>query len=150
MIDRASTLAGMFERILLAYDDSPGARRALDLALQLAKTHHAELTAVAVEEHLPHYAATVGEVDEERAVEEQACRRWLAAATARADDQGVKLATEIRAGHAAQQLVRAAEQHRADLLVLGRSGHSAIWGRFIGTTAEKVARHVECSVLIAS
>jgi hypothetical protein len=39
-------------------------------------------------------------------------------------------------------------QH-ADLLVLGRSGHSAIWGRFIGTTAEKVARHVECSVLIA-
>jgi nucleotide-binding universal stress UspA family protein len=44
----------------------------------------------------------------------------------------------------------AAAAHQADLLVLGRSGHSQIWGRFMGTTAERVARHVECSVLIAT
>ena len=140
----------MFDRIVVAFDDSPGARRALELALALARAHQGELTAVAVEEHLPHYAATVGEVDEERAVEEQACRRWLVAATATADEHQVSLRTEIRAGHAAQELVHAAAHHHADLLVLGRSGHSAIWGRFIGTTAEKVARHVECSVLIAT
>lgn len=107
------------------------------------------MVAVAVEAHLPHYAATVGEVDEERAVEEQACRRWLAAASAAADERGVALRTETRAGHPAQELVRAAAAHNADLVVLGRSGHAAIWGRFIGTTAKKVARHVECSVLIA-
>ncbi len=140
----------MFTRILGAFDDAVGARRALQVALALAKVHQAELIAVAVEEHLPHYAATVGEVDEARAVEEQMCRRWLATATATADEHGITLQTEIRAGHPAQELVRAAGHHHADLLVLGRSGHSAIWGRFIGTTAEKVARHVDCSVLIAA
>lgn len=140
----------MFRRIVLAYDDSPGARRALQVAVELARVHGAELIAVAVEAHLPHYAATVGEVEEERAVEEQACQRWLAAANAFADEHEVALRTETRAGHPAQELVHAVTAHEADLLVLGRSGHSAIWGRFIGTTAEKVARHVECSVLIAT
>jgi nucleotide-binding universal stress UspA family protein len=140
----------MFARIVVAYDDSPGARQALDVALELARVHGAELIAVAVEAHLPHYAATVGEVDEERAVEEKQCVHWLAAAMATADEHGMPLRTEIRAGHPAQELVHSVTAHRADLLVLGRSGHSAIWGRFIGTTAEKVARHVECSVLIAT
>jgi nucleotide-binding universal stress UspA family protein len=140
----------MFDRIVVGYDDSPGARRALEVAIGLATAHHAELTTVAIEAHLPHYGATVGEVDEERAVEDQTCRRWLSAAEATADEHGVKLRTEVRAGHPAQELVHAAEAHRADLLVLGRSGHSAIWDRFIGTTAEKAARHVQCSVLIAN
>lgn len=140
----------MFGRIVVAYDDSEGARSALELALSLAAAHGSKVVAVAVEAHLPHYAATVGEVDEERAVEEQACHRWLAAASATADERGIALRTETRAGHPAQELVRAVSAHQADLLVLGRSGHSQIWGRFIGTTAEKVARHVECSVLIAA
>lgn len=140
----------MFGRIVVAYDDSEGARRALEVALGLATVHGSDLIAVAVEAHLPHYAATVGEVDEERAVEEQACHRWLAAASATADERGITLRTETRAGHPAQELVHAVAAHRADLLVLGRSGHSQIWGRFMGSTAEKVARHVECSVLIAT
>jgi hypothetical protein len=75
--------------------------------LSVANREHATVTAVAVEAHLPHYGATVGEVEEERLVEEQAARRWLAAALAYADEHGVTLATEIRAGHPAQELVRA-------------------------------------------
>lgn len=138
----------MFSRILLAYDDSPGARRALTTAVTLVTDQHATLTAVAVEAHLPHYAATVGEVDEEHAVEEQACKRWLTAATAYADEHQLPIATEIRAGHPAQELIHAATAHDADLLVIGHSGHSAVWGRFVGTTAEKVSRHAPCSVLI--
>lgn len=138
----------MFGRIVLAYDDSPGARRALNTALELAQQHRSELIAVAVEAHLPHYGATIGEVEEERAVEEQTCRRWLTTAQATADEHNIQLHTEIRAGRPAHELVQAAQAHHADLLILGRSGHSAIWGRFIGTTAEKAARHAECSVLI--
>jgi hypothetical protein len=51
-------------------------------------------------------------------------------------------------GHLAQQLVRAVTAHHADLLILGHSRHSAIWRRFIGTTVEKAAHHVDCSVLV--
>ncbi|MCA1702512.1 MAG: universal stress protein [Actinobacteria bacterium] len=138
----------VFARIVLGYDDSPGARRALDVAIQLAQLHHAQLIAVAVQAHLPHYGATVGEVEEERVVEEQTCRRWLTTAHATADEHGITLRTEIRAGHPAQELVRAVQAHNADLLIIGHSGHSAIWGRFIGTTADKAAHHANCSVLI--
>lgn len=138
----------MFERILVAYDDSPGARQALRTAIGLAKQGGGELVAVAVEAHLPHYGATVGEVDEERAVEEQACQRWLKSATAYAAEQGMELRTEIRAGHPAQELIRAADAHRSNLLVIGHSGHSAVWGRLVGTTAERVGRHAHCSVII--
>jgi nucleotide-binding universal stress UspA family protein len=140
----------VFEKIVVAYDDSPGARRALEIGVDLARRPGVELTAAAVEAHLPHYGATVGEVDEERAVEEQACQRWLRAAEAYADEHGVKLHTMILAGHPAEKLVQAAQQSGADLLILGHSGHSAVWGRFLGGTVEKVSRHATCSVLIAA
>lgn len=140
----------MFEKIVIGYDDSPGARRALQIGAGLAQRPGVELIAIAVAAHLPHYGATVGEVQEEQAVEEQACQRWLRAAEAYADEQGVKLRTTILAGHPAEKLVQAAQQHGADLLILGHSGHSAIWGRFLGSTVEKVSRHATCSVLIAA
>jgi nucleotide-binding universal stress UspA family protein len=138
--------AGVFTRIVVAYDDSSGARHALWAAIALAKAGKARVVAVAVEAHLPHYGATVGEVDEELAVEERACRRWLKAAEAYAAEQNTVIDTEIRAGHVAQQLVRAAEAHHADLLVMGASSHSAVCGRLIGTTAEKASLHAaRCS-----
>jgi nucleotide-binding universal stress UspA family protein len=42
----------------------------------------------------------------------------------------------------------AAEELDADLIVIGHSGHSGVWGLFLGTTAEKVSRHAPCSILI--
>jgi nucleotide-binding universal stress UspA family protein len=117
--------------------------------VDLAKLTGAALTAVAIEAHLPHYGATVGEVVEEQAVEEQACRRWLHAATAYTAEHGLDLATDIRAGHAAPQLLRAAEEHRADLLVLGHPAHCALRSRIIGSTADHLIEHrTPCPVLI--
>ncbi|MGW9032050.1 universal stress protein [Streptomyces sp. NPDC055722] len=142
------TLRRMFRRIVVAYDDSPGARGALERAAELARGHDGELIAIAVEAHLPHYGATVGEVAEELEVEERACHRWLAAAQAYAAESGIAFEGETRAGHPAQEIVRAAEQHRADLIVVGHSGHSSVWSRFLGSSAEKISRHAPCSVLI--
>ncbi|MFF0125836.1 universal stress protein [Streptomyces mirabilis] len=138
----------MFHRIVVAYDDSPGARRALERAVELARSSGCELIAVAVEAHLPDYGATVGEAAEELEVEERSCHRWLAAAAAYVAEREVAFRGETRAGHPAQELVRAAGQHRADLIVVGHSGHSSVWGRFLGSTAEKTSRHAPCSVLI--
>ena len=43
----------MFRKILLAYDGSEGANRALEVGIDLAKIHGAELWAVAVQENCP-------------------------------------------------------------------------------------------------
>ncbi|MEU4343296.1 universal stress protein [Nocardia sp. NPDC023852] len=139
----------MFQRIVVGYDDSPGARAALEMALELAVVHHSALVVVAVEEHLPHYGPVVGEIADERSIGELACRRWLGTAAEAAERRGIEVQAEIRAGQAARELATSAADHAADLLILGRSGHSGIWGRFIGSTAEKAARHAECSVLVA-
>lgn len=104
--------------------------------MELARRDHAELIGLAIEAHLPHYAALVGEVEEELRVEEQECARWLGEALAYADSQGVALQTHIRAGHPAQRIVEVAQEHQVDLIVIGHSGHSGVWGRFLGSTAE--------------
>ena len=138
----------MFHKICCAYDGSPGAQRALEAALRLAPEQSAPLYIVMVEERLPRYAATVGEMEEAREEEGAYAARVLAEATQRAQAAGVAVETAVRFGHPAQALVRFLEEGGFDLLVIGQSGHSEIWGRFLGATVDKVTRHAPCSVLI--
>lgn len=139
----------MFHKICCAYDGSPGARRALTAALRLAPEQGATpLYIVTVEENLPRYAATVGEMEEAREQEAAYAARILAEAQQAAEAQEVAVETVVRSGHPAQALVRYLEEGRFDLLIIGQSGHSEIWGRFLGSTVDKVVRHAPCSVLI--
>lgn len=138
----------MFHKFLVAYDGSSGSRKALATAITMAKEANGEICALSVEEHLPHYAATVGEMDEERETADAHFATLQAEARAFAAEQGVELQTKLVAGHAAQEIVRVACAGGYDLLVIGHSGHSNVWGRFMGTTADKVSRHAPCSVLI--
>jgi len=138
----------MFQKILLAYDGSSGARRALDVALELVKVAHAELWALAVEERLPHYSATIDEMEEEKEFANHFYQEKLSIAYLHALKAGVELKSEIRAGHAARTIIDFTREKGFDLVVLGSSGHSKVWAMFLGTTAEKVSRHVPCTVLL--
>jgi nucleotide-binding universal stress UspA family protein len=138
----------MFHKILLAYDGSNGAKKALDVALELVKSSGAELWALAVEEQLPHFAATIDETREEQERADRYYQECFSVAYLRALKAGVELKGEIRTGHAARTIVDFTREGGFDLVVLGSSGHSGVWAMFLGTTAEKVSRHVPCSVLL--
>jgi len=138
----------MFKKILVAYDGSKGSDRALTLAIQLAREQEADLWVLSVAEHLPRYPATIDETDEALRVAEQAVTQWHHKARMLASEEGVAVQTIMRAGHAGQAIIQAAAEGHFALLVLGRSGHSEVWGRFMGSTADKVSRHAPCSVLI--
>jgi nucleotide-binding universal stress UspA family protein len=139
----------VFTRIVAAYNDSPRALRALATAVQLAKEGDgAELIAVAVEQRLLLTGDTIAEVQDARATRQRTCVDWLSVALSYADEHGVELRTEIRIGLVAQQLVGAAAEHRADLLILGRSRHTATWRQLAGSTADKVSRNSPCPVMI--
>jgi nucleotide-binding universal stress UspA family protein len=61
----------MFRNILIAYDDSSGARRALDMALHLADSWPGtQLTAIAVQPQPARFGGTIDEYEEERTFEE--------------------------------------------------------------------------------
>lgn len=138
----------MYQKILVAYDGSEGAHKALAAGINLAKIHQAELSALSVEEKLPRFAGTIDEVKEEKEFANQHYGKLLEAAHAKAQEAGIELKTIIRAGHPAKTIVQVAKEGKFDLLVVGHTGLSAVWAAFLGTTAEKVSRHAPCSVLI--
>ena len=138
----------MFQKILVAYDGSIGAKRALDMALSLAGLTDAEVWTLAVEEHLPRFAATVDETEDEKAFADDYYQACLSAAFLHALMSGITLKTVIRVGDAAHAIVDFARDEHIDLVVLGRSHHTGIHALFPGTTTQKVCQRSPCSVLL--
>jgi nucleotide-binding universal stress UspA family protein len=136
-----------FARILVAIDGSPGSQHAFTTALELAALMDASVLGLAIEGPLPAYAATVGEVDEVRREKDQFFSALAAAAVDEADRAGVEFELDVRPGHAAELIVRCARERDADLVVLGHKGHF-LQDYLLGSTADRVAHHAHCPVMI--
>jgi nucleotide-binding universal stress UspA family protein len=137
----------MFRKILHANDGSDHAFNALSLALQIAKHDMAELHMVSVEQidHMPEL------VEEARQDTGTAARRFhnvLQRARAMAKESQLKLHTHVVAGHPVQDIIELATGLKVDLLVVGASGHSALYDRMIGSRAQKILYHAPCPVLV--
>jgi nucleotide-binding universal stress UspA family protein len=138
----------MFHKILVANDGSEGAKKAVRAAIDLAKRYGAELHEICVEEHLPHYAATVGEVVEAKQEAADYFRRVTAEAELAAMAEGVRLTSHVLPGHEVEAIVTFARDHGFDLLVIGFMGHSKIFGRIWGSTSQNLAKLAPCTVLV--
>jgi nucleotide-binding universal stress UspA family protein len=138
----------MFKKILVGYDGSKGGKAALQRAAVLGKQTGAQMTAVWVREPLPRHSDLPGEYEEEaEAADEyfEARRKEVAEAAAQ---HGVPIACEMRCGHPAKAMVQFADEGGYDLVVVGHSDHSELWGRLLGDTADRICDHAHCSVLI--
>lgn len=60
---------------------------------------------------------------------------------------GVPLELELRPGHAAELIVRVAQERQADLIMLGDMG-LFLRNYLLGSTADWVAEHADCQVMI--
>jgi nucleotide-binding universal stress UspA family protein len=138
----------MFHRILVGLDGSEAAQHALARALELAALCQADVHLLSVEEHLPAYAATVGEAMEEERFEHGYFRRVQREARQHGAERGVRVTEEILPGHAAQVLARRAAEGGFDLIVLGHTGHSRLHTMFLGSTADRVVERAHCPVLV--
>jgi nucleotide-binding universal stress UspA family protein len=139
----------MFKKILLAYDGSGGAKAALKVGIGLARSLGAELQSISVEEELPHYAATMGEVQDAKERVDEYFRVLTKEARDQAALAGVELQTAIRQGHEVEIIVNYAKEGGFDLLLAGYHGHSRIFERVMGSTAQSIIRLSPCSVLLA-
>jgi nucleotide-binding universal stress UspA family protein len=138
----------MFKRILVCYDGSSSAQKALRTAVRLAVEQQAELCCLTVEEELPMYVGTVDDFDTVKRERDAYYADTQAQAKRIAAKEGLTLSAQTVVGHPAQMIVERAKDGPYDLVVMGHTGQSSKWGTFMGTTAEKVARHITCSVLI--
>jgi nucleotide-binding universal stress UspA family protein len=136
-----------FERILVAIDGSDASDRAFAKALELVSVTGAGLTALAIEGPLPVYAATIAEVDEVKREKDAFFEHLGDRAREQAADGGVELQVVVRAGHAAEVISTFATEGGYDLIVLGHKGHF-LRDHLLGSTADRVAEHATCPVMI--
>lgn len=138
----------MFRKILVGNDGSDGARKALQTALTLATRDGAELHEISVEEHLPRYGALMGEVVEAKQEAREFFHRVTQEAEAAAATQGLRLTSHVVPGHPVEAVTKFAQDGGFDLLVIGFTGHSNIFGRIWGGTSQNLVRLSPCTVLV--
>jgi nucleotide-binding universal stress UspA family protein len=136
-----------FRRVLVAVDGSEGAHKALDCALSICESVGAQLTVLAVEGRLPVYAGSVGEVDEVKREKDAFFARVLDDARGQAQARGVDAAADLLPGHAAEVITHYARAHGHDLIVVGHRGHF-LGDYLLGSTADRVAHHAHCPVMV--
>ena len=138
----------IFRKALIGYDGSPNAQAALHRAVEMATDTDMELTALWVREPLPRHSDLPSEVLAEKENVNEHFKRLCAEIKELARDQCLDIRCVARAGHPAKTIVQHAVEGGYDLIVIGHSGHSELWGRLLGDTADRIADHAHCSVLI--
>ncbi|HEV8721423.1 MAG TPA: universal stress protein [Candidatus Binatia bacterium] len=137
----------MFNKILLAYDGSDGAKLALEKVVDFAKLANAELHLLAVG-RIPEYAETVSETEEAREQARSYYSKIMEDAADHLKQGGLSAKVHIDFGKPADTILRIAEELKVDLVVLGTHPHTAVRRRFLGATVDKVIDHAHCSVLV--
>lgn len=136
----------MIGKILVGYDGSESSERALAFALDLGARYGAELHVLAVARP-PEFAEDV----ETEAIVEQSLRHIegrLAPLRARVEAGGLRGTFEIAVGHPAEQIVRYAEGHGVDHIVVGHRGHTLFERWLIGSVARQVIAYAHCAVTV--
>ncbi len=67
--------------------------------------------------------------------------------TALKEKSGVQTRVEVRTGQPAREILAAAQEHSADLVIIA-SHRPDFSNYFIGSTADRVVRHATCAVLV--
>jgi nucleotide-binding universal stress UspA family protein len=141
----------MFQKVVVAYNESPESQRALASAIQLARNLNAELQAVTVMADLPAYTVYAGAIDASisRVLEDDRLKFYeqlQAKARALAVDAGIDLQSHLIEGRQVEAIVSFLRKQKADLLVIGlhqRDLHiSRLW-----STVYELAQDAPCSVL---
>lgn len=131
------------ERILLAYDGSDPAKKALAMAADLAKHYTATVTVVSV---VPVQAgrAPIAPWDdgEVHTAELQEAAKLLR-------EQGIEPKLVRPSGHPAETIEEIAKEGHFDVIVLGSRGSNILERVMLGSVSEHVATHADTAVLIA-
>lgn len=144
-------------KIVIATDGSEHARAAVDLVARLSFDKGTEVTLLAVIEWFaPTFTASypvigqqvVEAFDKAEVKLHDDLTKVLQTELKRLQGTGFAVGTELRQGHAAQQIVAAVERLGADLLVTGSRGLGRVEGLLLGSVTNQLVKHSPCSVLV--
>lgn len=142
----------MSHKIVVGYDGSDSARKALDFAVDVARMQGGSVVVAHVLEWSPYSFLTPTELEERhmRRAEElaRAEKAILAPVIADLKDSGVPVATALKYGHIAETICAIAKAESAEQIVIGRTGHSELSSRLFGSVAGSLAQAAPVPVTI--
>ena len=141
-----------FKKIIVAYDDSPEARDALGLGIELAKALDNSLHTITVIEPPPIYSGLVLAVAPDVALGLEADRRRNYEAIANmavavGDQHGVEVTPHLVEAEEVEGVISFLQANRADLLVIGLRQHASQVAR-LWSTVSSLEEKAPCSVLV--
>jgi nucleotide-binding universal stress UspA family protein len=137
----------MFASILVAWDGSSHAKRALAEAVDIARTQSARLTLFTVATPVPiwpsSYVSPVPEADLLKAAEE------IVAEGRALVPEDVQSSAHTVVGHPGTELLKQAAAANHDLIAMGSRGRGPVLSAVLGSTSHFVLNHGDVPVLIA-
>jgi nucleotide-binding universal stress UspA family protein len=136
------------KKVLAPVDGSEASKRALEMAIVIAKEAHAKLTVLEVIEEfgpLPgFYGAAPEGVDRVKWISEQR----FELIHPMLEEENVEWDRIVVEGYPADKICETGETGNYDVIILGSKGRSAI-GRFlIGSISDRVVHHATCGVFV--
>ena len=130
--ETSTTAPPAVERILCSINYTPHSLRAVEVAAALAGRLDARLTVL-------HSLESSGDEAAER---DRVCS-WVPGSV----DASCRWHVNIARGNPAEQIISAAEEDGADMIVVGGRHRSFLKASVLGATTERVVRHAHCPVL---
>jgi nucleotide-binding universal stress UspA family protein len=131
-------------RIVVGFDGSEHARKALERAAELAgdETSIAVVSAADVTKFLAGGTSPIHPADEEaRATALDEARSFM-------EERGIEAVFVRGTGNAADVILEEAEESGADLIIIGTRGNNVAKRLLLGTVSTNVVHHAPCDVLI--
>ena len=135
----------MFKTITLALDGSEGARRAIPVAVELARQDKAKIVIAHVEQDV------AGKGGAPLPITEDEIQAEIRKQADELSANGIETAIEMRnvmLGGPAHAIEEIAEEAGADLIILGTRGHAPVAGLLLGSVTERILHIARRPVLV--
>jgi len=135
----------MFRSILVAWDGSEHAKRALVEAIDIARSQDARLTLLTVSTLPPVWPGVVVPISEADLT--KAAEQVLAQGEALVPE-GIAVSGQTAIGHPGTEILKRAKAANHDLIVMGSRGRGAVRSAVLGSASHFVINHGTVPVLI--
>ncbi len=144
----------MFKSVLVPFDGSPNAEKALDKGMEMARLCEADLTILTVYRHHSMLEASLsmvrpsdpGNLDDVMSAYAQEVADYAKQYAIKAGFDNAR--AFINSGPTARTIVKFAKVHDNDLIVIGSRGVGSVEGYLLGSVSHKVTGLSEVPVLV--
>lgn len=137
----------LFKNILVPYDNSPFANRALDVAIALAKLSQAKISLVHV---ISYYKAVAKIVGPYKTSLIEHVEEFLNEAKKLANKDNVEIEALILHGNVSEEIFKYLNKKKFDLIIVGRRGTSHLTGPSLGSVSNAFVQKSKVPVMVIS